>query len=187
MKDSAAIKGTIQGIIIPPKILSIVRKNSSGEGNLQFAITDKNIFIKLEHHLFSSSLIEGKFPNYMKIIPEKNEYKLSVKRQILEESLKRVSILIENKTRSVFFQVGSNSLTISSEESEIGKAQEEIACEYTGPEMTLTFNYFYILEPLRVIGDDVVEMEFNDPKRAVIIKPQGNDQYLNIVMPLQSE
>ena len=186
-KDSGPYKGTFAGVIIPPKILNIVRKNSSGEGNLALAVTDKSIFIKIESRLFSSSLIEGKFPNYQKIIPEKNEFKVKVKRRTLEDSLKRVSILIENKTRSVIFQFSGKTMTISSEESEIGKAQEEIACEYTGQEAVLTFNYYYILEPLRVIDDDTVEIEFNDAKHAVILKPVDNDRYFNIIMPLQSE
>lgn len=180
-------ENSIPGIIIPPKILTIIRKNATGEGNLYFAITEKSIFIKLGDHLFSSSLIEGKFPNYQKIIPEKNENKVAIKRGLLEESLKRVAILIENKTRSVFFQLSQNILVISSEESEIGKAQEEVACEYSGPEITLTFNYYYLLEPLRVIDDEIVEIEFNDAKRAVILKPQGDKNYINIIMPLQNE
>jgi DNA polymerase-3 subunit beta len=141
----------------------------------------------LANHLFTSTLIDGKFPNYQKIIPEKNDFRVSLKRKTLEESLKRVSILIENKTRSVFFQLSTNSLVISSEESEIGKAQEEIVCDYSGPDITLTFNYYYLLEPLRVIDDETVEMEFNDPKKAVILKPSGNNRYLNIIMPLQTE
>ena len=78
-------------------------------------------------------------------------------------------------------------MTVSSEESEIGKAQEEIACDYTGEETVLTFNYYYILEPLRVIEDEAVEMEFNDPKHAVILRPVGDESYFNIIMPLQSE
>ena len=186
-KNAEKVSGNFPGVIIPPKILNIVRKNASGEGNLQFAITEKNIFIKLENRLFSSNLIEGKFPNYQKIIPEKNEHKVLVKRKTLEESLKRVSILIENKTRSVLFQFGDKNLVISSEESEIGKAQEEIVCDYSGPEIVITFNYFYLLEPLRVIEDETVELEFNDARRAVILRPQGNHSYFNIIMPLQGE
>jgi DNA polymerase-3 subunit beta len=186
-KDCGSFRGSFPGVIIPPKILNIVRKNSSGEGNLAFAITDKNIFMKIENRLFSSSLIEGKFPNYQKIIPDKNETKVTVKRRMLEDSLKRVSILIENKTRSVIFQFGGKIMTISSEESEIGKAQEEIPCDYAGEEAVLTFNYYYILEPLRVIDDETVELEFNDAKHAVILRPVGNASYFNIIMPLQSE
>jgi DNA polymerase III subunit beta len=186
-KDAAILKSSVPGVIIPPKILNIVRKNAIGEGNLLFTITDKNIFIKLENRLFSSSLIEGKFPNYQKIIPDKNEHHVKIKRRMLEESLKRVSILIENKTRSVFFQFSDKNLVISSEESEIGRAQEEIACDYAGSEQTITFNYYYLLEPLRVIDDETVEIEFNDARKAVILRPQGNTDYFNIIMPLQSE
>ncbi|RPJ07474.1 MAG: DNA polymerase III subunit beta [Spirochaetaceae bacterium] len=177
----------IQGVIIPPKILSIVKKNTPGEGNLSMAITDKNIFIRIGVRLFSSNLIDGKFPNYQKIIPEQNEYSLSIKRQALAESLKRVSVLVENKTRSVFFKISPNLLSVSSEESEIGMAREEIECEYSGPEVTLTFNYLYILEPLQVMNEDVIQVDFNDQKRAVVMKPKDKQKYINIIMPLQTD
>ncbi|HEQ71089.1 MAG TPA: DNA polymerase III subunit beta, partial [Spirochaetia bacterium] len=111
----------------------------------------------------------------------------SVNRQVFEEALRRVSVLIENKTRSVFFQLAANTLVVSSEESDIGKAHDEIACEYDGPEMTMTFNYFYLLEPLKVINDEMIDIAFNDPKKAVILKPRNDTRYLNIIMPLQSE
>ncbi|MBN1525466.1 MAG: DNA polymerase III subunit beta [Spirochaetales bacterium] len=186
-KDIKADIDDINGIIIPPKILNIVKKNTPGEGNLSLAVTDKNIFVKIDNRLYTSNLIDGKFPNYKKIIPEQNEHFFLVKKQILAESLKRVSVLVENKTRSVFFNITENLISVSSEESDIGMAREELECEYSGPEYTLTFNYLYILEPLNVIDDEYIRMDFNDPKKAVIMKAKGEQDYMNIVMPLQSE
>jgi DNA polymerase-3 subunit beta len=175
------------GVIVPPKILHIIRKNISGEGNLLFAVTDKNIFVKLNNHLFSSNLIEGKFPNYQKIIPEQHEYKVVVLKSALQESLKRVSILVENKSRRVFLALQGNKLTVSSEESEIGMAKEELECEYEGPDINITLNYLYLLVPIREIDAEKVVIEFTDNKKALSVKPINNDDYFNIIMPLQKD
>ncbi|MEJ2662476.1 MAG: DNA polymerase III subunit beta [Spirochaetia bacterium] len=175
------------GVIVPPKILHIIRKNASGEGNLLLAITEKNVFVKLDNHLFSSNLIEGKFPNYQKIIPEQHEYNVIVSKTSLLESLKRVSILVENKSRRVFIAIQGNTLTVSSEESEIGMAREELECEYSGPDISIAVNYLYLLEPIREIGTEKIMIEFTDNKKALTVKPSGNDDYFNIVMPLQKD
>lgn len=186
VKDFTHANAELNGCIIPPKILNIVKKYSIGEGNLKIAVKDKIIFIKTGDYLFTSTLLEGKFPNYQKIIPEETTYKVILDRKQFEEAIKRVSILIENKTKSIFFQLKTNTMLISSEESEIGKAQDEINCHYGGPEILLVFNYNYILEPLRVINDPKIELDFNDAQRTVILKPLGSNNYLNIIMPLQT-
>jgi len=175
------------GVIVPPKILHIIRKNTAGQGNLLFAITEKNIFVKLSNHLFSSNLIEGKFPNYQKIIPEQHEHKVIVLKSALQESLKRVSILVENKSRRVFLSFKGNTLTVSSEETEIGMAKEELECEYGGPDITITLNYLYLLEPIREIDSEKIVIEFTDNKKALSVKPLNDDDYFNIVMPLQKD
>jgi len=186
-KDISSNIKNINGIIIPPKILQIVKKNSIGEGNLNIAITDKSIFIKLKNNLFSSSLIKGKFPDYQQIIPESNEYRLIISKKALQESLKRVSILVENKSRRIYLNIKANNLIVSSEESEIGKAQEEIDCNYDGPDSNLILNFLYLLEPIREIDEDNIVIEFTDTKKAIILKPLDNNDYFNIVMPLQIE
>jgi DNA polymerase-3 subunit beta len=175
------------GVIVPPKILHIIRKNASGQGNLSLAITEKNVFVKLNNHLFSSNLIEGKFPNYQKIIPEKHEHQVVVDKAALQESLKRVSILVENKSRRVFMAIQGNTLTVSSEESEIGMAREEIECEYSGPDITIALNYLYLLEPIREIDTEKIIIEFTDNKKAITVKPSGEQDYFNIIMPLQKD
>lgn len=176
-----------EGIIIPPKILSLMRKLSSGEGNYSLAVSDKTIFIQFENQKLSSTLIEGQFPNYNRVIPESQEYRAVINKAAFTEALKRVSLLAEQKSRRIYFEVSPGNIILRSEESEIGIAKEEIPCDYEGPEMTLALNYIYVLDPLRVLDEDTLLVQFSDPNRAVTIKSEPEKDYFHIVMPMQME
>ena len=175
----------LKGIILPPKILQIVRKLSSSEGNLALALTDKNVFINMGTRHLSSNLIDGQFPDYRRVIPEAQKYRSVVERKPFEDALRRVSLLVEQKSRKVVLSLQSGSLTIYSKESELGVATEELACEYEGPEISLAVNCHYMSDPLREMGCERVSLEFSDVNKAITLKPIPEDGYLNIIMPMQ--
>jgi DNA polymerase-3 subunit beta len=175
----------LKGVILPPKILNIVRKLSSGEGSLSLALTDKNVFIRIGSTHLSSNLIDGQFPDYRRVIPDTQKYKALVEKKALEDALRRVSLLVEQKSRKVVFSLADGTLTIFSKESELGIATEEVPCEYEGPEMSLAVNCLYMSEPLREISVDKVSMEFSDVNKAITLRPVPEDGYTNIIMPMQ--
>ena len=175
----------LKGVILPPKILTIVRRLSSGEGSLSLALTDKNVFLRIGATRLSSNLIDGQFPDYRRVIPDNQKYKTSVEKKALEDALRRVSLLVEQKSRKVVFTLGDGTLTIMSKESELGVATEELPCEYSGPEMSFAVNCLYMSEPLREIGSSTVTMEFSDVNKAITLKPSPDEGYTNIIMPMQ--
>ena len=174
-------------IIIPTKILSILKKLLTGEGNISICVKEKNIFIKFRNHKISSSLIEGQFPNYQRVIPEKQEYKVIIQKQLLENAIKRISLLVEHKSRRIFLQFLSDNLIVSSEENEIGMAKEEVPCQYKGPEISITLNYLYLLEPLMCMNIENISVEFTDINKAVTVKPHPEKDYIHIIMPMQAK
>ena len=95
------------GIIIPPKILSIIIKRSGDEGLINISISDKMIFINFASYQFSSVLIEGMFPNYKKVIPEQQEFYLSVRRDEMLNALRRVSLMVEKKSHRIYLGISS--------------------------------------------------------------------------------
>jgi DNA polymerase-3 subunit beta len=175
----------LRGVILPPKILTIVRKLSSGEGSLSLALTDKNLFVRMDGKNLASNLIDGQFPDYRRVIPDAQKYRATIEREPLEDALRRVSLLVEQKSRKVIFAVTEGAVTISSKESELGVASEEVACDYSGPNMSFAVNCLYMIEPLREIGSRTVSLEFSDVNKAITVKPQPEDGYLNIIMPMQ--
>jgi DNA polymerase III subunit beta len=175
----------MKGVILPPKILMIVRKLSSGEGALSLALTDKNVFIRLGATRLSSNLIDGQFPDYRRVIPDAQKYRATVEKKSLEDALRRVSLLVEQKSRKVVFSLSDGALTIMSKESELGVATEELPCEYSGPQMSFAVNCMYMSEPLREIASQTVTMEFSDVNKAITLKPSPDEGYTNIIMPMQ--
>ena len=99
-----------KGVIIPPKVLLLLMKRAPDEGLVEVSVTDKNIFFKFGSYKISSVLIEGQFPNYQKVIPEKQKIKISINRTELLDALRRVSIFVEQKSRRTFFYAFSRCL-----------------------------------------------------------------------------
>ena len=172
------------GVIVPPKILNLVRKLATGEGQMSLAVAEKNVFVQMDSQRISSALIEGQFPNYQRVIPESQQYHIMVNREELLEALKRVSLLVE-KSRRVYLTVSDETLTLKSEESEIGQATEEIACSYAGPETTLALNFMYLMDPIRVIESEQISLHFTESNKAITINPEPEAEYFHVVMPMQ--
>ncbi len=176
-----------KGVIVPPKILSLILKRASDEGPVDLAVTEKNLFARFGNYRISSVLIEGQFPNYQKVIPQSQTYSFVLNRSEAMDALKRVSIFVEQKSRRTFFNLSDGSLAISSEESELGTAKEEIPCRYAGEDALLALNYRYLEDPVRVIKTDEVRVEFTEPNRAITVRPEPPADYFHIIMPMQLE
>ena len=173
------------GVIIPPKILSMIRRLSSEEGSISVAVTDKHVFFEMDSKRLTSNLIEGQFPDYNRVIPEHQENEVVVNRDELNEALNRVSLLVEQKSRRVFCSINENTLLLHSEESEIGVAREEISCEYTGPEISIALNYRYLIDPMTIIEDDSISIRFTDAKKAISLTSTEEKGYVHIIAPMQ--
>jgi DNA polymerase-3 subunit beta len=175
------------GIIIPPKILNIVLKRAGNEGMAGISITDKTIFIKFGSYKLSSVLIEGQFPNYRRVIPENQTRRFTVNRCEMLDALKRVSLLIEQKSHRLYLNLSSGTVSIYCEENDIGNAREEIPCEYEGEDVTIALNYRYLEEPFKVINTEGISVLFSDPNKTITILPVPEGDFFHIVMPMQQE
>jgi DNA polymerase-3 subunit beta len=173
------------GVIIPPKILNIIMKRAGDEGLISISVTEKLIFIQFGSYMLSSVLIEGQFPNYHKVIPEKQTFSFLVNRLEMLDALKRVSLLVEQKSRRVYLGIEPGVISVASEESELGIAKEEISCKYSGEKVSMALNYRYIEEPFKVIYNDEISIHFTETTRAITIKSVPERDFFHIVMPMQ--
>jgi DNA polymerase-3 subunit beta len=174
------------GVIVPPKILNVITKRAGDEGLVSISVTDKTIFIRFGSYSLSSVLLEGQFPNYRKVIPETQTNSLSVNRGEMLDALRRVSLLVEQKSHRVHLGIAPGVMSIYSEETEIGTAREEITCKYDGEEVSIALNYRYIEEPFKVISDDEINILFTGATKAITIMPVPEKDFFHIVMPMQS-
>jgi DNA polymerase-3 subunit beta len=173
------------GVIVPPKILNIIVKRAGDEGLVSLSVTDKVIFIRFGSYNLSSVLIEGQFPNYKRVIPESQSFSLSVNRLEMLDALRRVSLLVEQKSHRVYLGVTAGSMAVFSEENEIGTAKEEIPCKYDGKEVSIALNYRYIEEPFKVISGEEISIHFTEPTKAITIMPVPEKDFFHIIMPMQ--
>ena len=169
-----------KGVIIPPKVLNVGSRQAPREGELRMAVSERSFHVAFDAQQLSSNLIEAQFPNYKRVIPERQEQRLLIDRAAFEEALRRVSLLVEQKTRRIYV------LVIRSSEGEIGAAREEVACEYGGPEIVLAFNFEYLLDPLREMTTDQVALEFTDSGKALSLRSEPEGDFFHIVMPMQT-
>ena len=173
------------GVIVPPKILTLIRKFCTGEGSLQLAIADRNLHVQVEHRRINSGLIDAQFPNVTSVIPESQEQRLVVDRSALTEALRRVSVLVEQKSRRVRLEAESGQLTVQCSEGDVGTAREELPCEYQGPASSLALNYQYLLDPLREMDTEQVSLAFTAPNKALTLSAEPERHYFHIIMPMQ--
>lgn len=174
-----------KGVIVPPKIFALLRKLASGEGSLRIAITDKNVFFALSRYRVFSNLIDAQFPNYDRVIPKKQSRRIVVEREPLSDALRRVSLLVEQKSHKVLLSVADDNLTVHTSEGEMGKASEQIACQYQGPSLTFAVNFAYVMEPLKEMAEKTLVVEFTESDKALTIRSEPSGDYFHVVMPMQ--
>ena len=190
---SFASKSLLAGVsdfpaaIVHPKILNIISKRSPDEGNISIAVVDKMIFFRFGTYKFGSVLLEGQFPNYARVITENQAHSFQVQKSDLTNALKRVALMVDKKAGRLYFNISDGILKITSQQSDMGSADEEIPCEYAGQSYVLALNYRYIEEPLRVIDADRIVFEFTEEMKAVTMRPEPAGDYFHIIMPMQKE
>ena len=184
-KPAQAEVADFPGIIIPPKILNVVSRRAGDEGMAGISVTDKTIFIQFGSYKLSSVLIEGQFPNYRRVIPENQINHFSFGRQEMLDALKRVSLLVEQKSHRVYLGLSPGTASVYCEENDIGNAREEIPCKYDGEEISIALNYRYLEEPFKIMDTDEIKVLFNEPNKTITIVPVPEKDYFHIVMPMQ--
>lgn len=175
-----------EGSIVPPKVLGIVTKRSTDEGNISVAFTGKMVFFRVGNYEFSSALVDGKFPNYKRVIPAEQKAKVEIPTDEISAALKRISVMAD-KTGRICFIFSKGSLAVISKSYDYGDAADEIPCGYNGEDITIALNYRHIAEPLSVIGSGKVSIEFSEPLRPVTMKPVGEGGVFNVIMPMSAE
>ena len=187
IEKSAGDIPSFPGAIIPTKILTMITKYAGDEGQISISITDKNFFVEFGSYKFYSNLFEGQFPNYRKVIPETQKYSFTVKRADLFQAMKRVHPLVEKQSERLYFKVAKDSLSVFVKDSDIGSGEEEIEASFDGEDMQFALKYGNLEEPLRVLTTDVVRIQFTDLNHAFTVKPDPEEEYCHVMMPMQTE
>lgn len=176
-----------QGVIIPRKGLFEIRKvlDSLHDETIELAIEGPQLIFKHGQTVLMIRLIEGRYPNYQQFIPQRLKNFAHASRADLISSLKRVSLLSNQKSKGVTLTLTKDAMKITSNNPELGDAKEELEVKYGGDEFKIGFNAKYILDILNSFEDDQVKIELNDQLSPGIIRPESDSQYTCVVMPMR--
>ena len=174
-------------LIIPSRTLNELLKMSSfiEEDSIKICKDKSTIIFKSEKITAISRLLEGQFPRYNQLIPSESPKKAIVNVSQLIAALERVSVMVNDKTSIVKMHFAENELTLSADTPDAGKSEDKIDIEYDAEELLIAFNYRFVLEALRIIESDNVIIGLNAPLSATVLKPQSEDDFICLIMPVQ--
>jgi DNA polymerase-3 subunit beta len=173
-------------LILPRKtVLELNRLLSDSDDPLLIEMTSNQIRFQFAHINLVSKLIDGKFPDYERVIPATLRNIVSLNRVALLQSMVRAAILTNEKFRGVRLVLSPGSLKIMAANAEQEEAQEEIEVDYNGEPLDVGFNVGYLLDVLNNTSVENVEWGFNDANSSALLTIQGNDRFKYVVMPMR--
>ncbi len=152
---------------------------------IQFGFEKKNLVVKTERAIMTVRLIDGDYPDYNKVIPQTSGQKAFIDKNSLVQSLKRVGILTSDRNRGISVTLKSGELNMSVNNPDLGSAEDSMEMEFDGNEVNIIINVLYLLDALSVISSDRISLEYHKEGAPVIIKPDPEQDYFNIVMPMR--
>jgi len=173
-------------VILPRKaVLELGRLLGDGEEPVSIEIFAGLVRFTFGNTVLTTKIIDGKFPDYTRVVPTNYQKRFSIKRQELLQSLQRAAILSNEKFRGVRWMVAPNSLRISCTNNEQEEAQEELEISYGGEALDIGFNITYLLDVLNNVHSDNVECSFGDANSSMLITVAENPEFRYVVMPMR--
>lgn len=173
--------------IVPRKVvLELRRLLDEGEDELRVTVSDKNIRMARGMFTLTSKLIDGKFPDYERVIPRDLKLTVTGDRDVLSRALQRSRILANDRAPCSKLSLEGEQMTIETNNAEGEKATDVVAVEFTGAEPTqLAFNPDYLLDVIRVLGTETVRLSTAEAGSSALMDAEGDDSALYVVMPMR--
>ena len=181
---SAKAKGTLQ-VIVPRKGVLELQRLLVGDGDVELSFGTNHVRAQLDNTRFTSKLIDGRFPEYDRVIPKTDAPPVKADRDEFRTALKRAAILSNEKYRGIRLSLKDNSMVIQANNPEHEEAEEEIAVNYDGEGLEIGFNANYLQDALGAIDSDAVEIGLKDSNSSCLIREPGSENCKFVVMPMR--
>ena len=169
--------------IVPTKAVTELQRMLGEEGEIQISVGENLVSFEQNGSQLVSKLVEGNYPNYRQVIPGEAKERITIERESLLNSVRRVSLLSNDKTSSVRLNFSRNNLDITANTPEVGEAREALAVVYRGRDLSIAFNPEFLMDPLRNLSNDEVHLELIDEMSPGVIKI--NTPFLYVLMPMR--
>jgi DNA polymerase-3 subunit beta len=180
--------GLSKGVILPRKGLAELKKllESSDDGVISLGFKENMGLVTKDQIELFMRLIDSDFPDYTKVIPKGNPNVAKVDHDELLQALRRVSILSSERYKGIRMEFSNGKVAISASNPDLGEAVEDIEAEYNGKPISIGFNARYMMDVLSVLtGEGEVEIELKDELSPSVIRKNGVEGYLYVLMPMR--
>jgi DNA polymerase-3 subunit beta len=183
-------KGQDLTILIPRKALEEILRLEAGDGGtVRFGVSENHLFFEAGERRLLARMIDVNFPNYMEVISRDNDRHVMVDRERLLATIRRISLVANERTRAVRFDFAPGKLTVSSTNPELGDARETVPIDYAGNPFFVGLNAAYVTDFLAAIDTPSVSLDLKDENSQCIGRPQAQEElpyeYLYVVMPMR--
>ncbi|MFT4465497.1 MAG: DNA polymerase III subunit beta [Sodalis sp. (in: enterobacteria)] len=173
-------------VIVPRKgVMELVRMLDGGENPVKLQIGSNNIRSSVGDYIFTSKLVDGRFPDYRRVLPKNPDKTLEAGCDVLKQAFARAAILSNEKFRGVRLYLSANQLKITANNPEQEEAEEILDVAYQGSEMEIGFNVSYVLDVLNVLKCEEVRLLLTDGMSSVQIEDSASQAAAYVVMPMR--
>jgi DNA polymerase-3 subunit beta len=172
-------------VIVPRKGVLELQRILGESGDIELAIGTNHVRAQIGGIRFTSKLIDGRFPEYGRVIPANANRIIDADRDTLRHALQRTAILSNEKYRGIRLNVKPGMLTLQAHNPEQEEAEDQIEVGYTGEEIEIGFNVNYLLDALAAIDTDRVAIGLTDANSSCLIMAPGSASAKYVVMPMR--
>ncbi len=173
-------------VIVPRKgVMELARLLESSEAPAKIIFSQNHIRIEAGNLVFTSKLIDGKFPDYNRVIPVDGNKILSIDREFLRNSMNRIAILSNEKYRGIRLSLSPGNLSIQANNPDQEEAEEELVVDYDDDTIEIGFNVTYLIDVLNVLQCEKVNIKLKDANSSCIINDSEDSSSLYVVMPMR--
>jgi DNA polymerase-3 subunit beta len=175
-----------QEVILPRKtVLELLRLLSDKDGDIEMQFASNQARFRFDGKEFVTKLVEGKFPDYNRVIPKSHKNSITVGKASLLTMLQRTAILTSDKFKGVRINLDSGVLRVTSSNAEQEEAIDEIEVDYNGDAIEIGFNVSYLIDVLVNMEQDMVRMDLADSNSSVLVTIPDNEFFKYVVMPMR--
>lgn len=179
------IVGKCEAILPKKTARELLRLIPDTDEMLTISISEKQIRVHFANIDILSTLIEGKYPDYERVIPINNDKDFYVGREELIKTLQRVSILTTDKVKNVRWSLSEGKLAVATNNADMEQANDEIEVEYKGEPIEIVFNISYLLDMLAVVKTDRIRFSLSGPLSSGLVRVPDSDNFKFVVMPVR--
>ncbi len=177
--------GAVNAVVPGRAMNELARILPEAAGEVEVKISQSQILFRVGETVLIQRLIEGQYPNWSRVIPQQFDRKLTIPTEQFLQSVRRVSIVARENSNRTIVKTENGTLILSAESTEVGTAHEEVEVISEGSDFRTAFNSKYLLDVLGVIDTEAIELQMTGEMSPALIRPQGQDNYTYVLMPLQ--